>query len=336
MRRGRPRRRRAVDESRRRSTPDVGLDGSPSRRRRRALTARRRRRLAAERRGLPAIQVSRGRWAAAARSSARADRRRRRVIGTLAAKLDRRGSRPQASGSGSASWPSSPRCRRRSRAARVEEGEGLERGADAQVDLVGEAGPFDVGPGDLGVVGVELERGQLDRPRAGCGPWRSSSSRRGCRTRGSGCAPIARQQDLQQARLRRGDLDRRQPGGVASSLRGLEHRVRRRRRGGCRRRRRLLEGILAGRRGTRASCQRRGQLRPNSVPCYLSSVGPVGHVSPCRPTHGACGNPVFERETGAMKVRASVKPMCEKCKVIRRNGAVLVICQNPRHKQRQG
>jgi len=36
------------------------------------------------------------------------------------------------------------------------------------------------------------------------------------------------------------------------------------------------------------------------------------------------------------KVRASVKPMCEKCKIIRRGGAVLVICQNPRHKQRQG
>jgi large subunit ribosomal protein L36 len=46
---------------------------------------------------------------------------------------------------------------------------------------------------------------------------------------------------------------------------------------------------------------------------------------------------LYSREkTGAMKVRASVKPMCEKCKVIRRNGAVLVICQNPRHKQRQG
>jgi len=41
-------------------------------------------------------------------------------------------------------------------------------------------------------------------------------------------------------------------------------------------------------------------------------------------------------ERGAMKVRASVKPMCEKCKIIRRHGAVLVICQNPRHKQRQG
>jgi large subunit ribosomal protein L36 len=39
---------------------------------------------------------------------------------------------------------------------------------------------------------------------------------------------------------------------------------------------------------------------------------------------------------GIMKVRPSVKPMCEKCKVIRRHGAVLVICQNPRHKQRQG
>jgi large subunit ribosomal protein L36 len=37
-----------------------------------------------------------------------------------------------------------------------------------------------------------------------------------------------------------------------------------------------------------------------------------------------------------VKVRASVKPMCEKCKIIRRHGAVLVICSNPRHKQRQG
>jgi large subunit ribosomal protein L36 len=39
---------------------------------------------------------------------------------------------------------------------------------------------------------------------------------------------------------------------------------------------------------------------------------------------------------GIMKVRPSVKPMCEKCKIIRRNGRVLVICSNPRHKQRQG
>jgi len=38
-----------------------------------------------------------------------------------------------------------------------------------------------------------------------------------------------------------------------------------------------------------------------------------------------------------MKVRASVKRICEKCKIIRRNGRVRVICPaNPRHKQRQG
>jgi large subunit ribosomal protein L36 len=37
-----------------------------------------------------------------------------------------------------------------------------------------------------------------------------------------------------------------------------------------------------------------------------------------------------------MKVRASVKKICDKCKVIRRKGVVRVICDNPRHKQRQG
>ncbi|MBK5216281.1 MAG: 50S ribosomal protein L36 [Propionibacteriales bacterium] len=37
-----------------------------------------------------------------------------------------------------------------------------------------------------------------------------------------------------------------------------------------------------------------------------------------------------------MKVNPSVKKMCDKCKVIRRHGVVMVICENPRHKQRQG
>lgn len=38
-----------------------------------------------------------------------------------------------------------------------------------------------------------------------------------------------------------------------------------------------------------------------------------------------------------MKVRPSVKPMCDNCKVIKRNGSVMVICSaNPKHKQRQG
>lgn len=39
----------------------------------------------------------------------------------------------------------------------------------------------------------------------------------------------------------------------------------------------------------------------------------------------------------AMKVRASVKKICEHCKVVRRKGVIRVICsRNPRHKQRQG
>jgi large subunit ribosomal protein L36 len=37
-----------------------------------------------------------------------------------------------------------------------------------------------------------------------------------------------------------------------------------------------------------------------------------------------------------MKVKASVKPICDKCKVIRRFGVVRVICEVKKHKQRQG
>jgi large subunit ribosomal protein L36 len=37
-----------------------------------------------------------------------------------------------------------------------------------------------------------------------------------------------------------------------------------------------------------------------------------------------------------MKVRASVKKICDKCKVIHRHGVVRVICENSKHKQRQG
>jgi large subunit ribosomal protein L36 len=42
-------------------------------------------------------------------------------------------------------------------------------------------------------------------------------------------------------------------------------------------------------------------------------------------------------ESELMKVRASVKKICDKCSVIRRKGVVRVICSaNKRHKQRQG
>jgi len=41
-------------------------------------------------------------------------------------------------------------------------------------------------------------------------------------------------------------------------------------------------------------------------------------------------------ERAAMKVRASVRRVCDKCKIVRRRGVVRVVCSNPRHKQRQG
>jgi large subunit ribosomal protein L36 len=37
-----------------------------------------------------------------------------------------------------------------------------------------------------------------------------------------------------------------------------------------------------------------------------------------------------------MKVKPSVKKICNKCKIIKRKGHVMVICENPKHKQKQG
>ena len=44
----------------------------------------------------------------------------------------------------------------------------------------------------------------------------------------------------------------------------------------------------------------------------------------------------LQKEVFIMKVRPSVKPICEKCKIIKRKGKIMVICENPKHKQRQG
>ena len=59
-----------------------------------------------------------------------------------------------------------------------------------------------------------------------------------------------------------------------------------------------------------------------------------------RPHHLAqqelrASEPDLKEET-TMKVRPSVKPICEKCKVIKRKGHVMIICENPKHKQKQG
>jgi len=38
-----------------------------------------------------------------------------------------------------------------------------------------------------------------------------------------------------------------------------------------------------------------------------------------------------------MKIRSSVKRICEHCKIVRRRRKLFVICSaNPKHKQRQG
>ncbi|MDR1928727.1 MAG: 50S ribosomal protein L36 [Endomicrobium sp.] len=37
-----------------------------------------------------------------------------------------------------------------------------------------------------------------------------------------------------------------------------------------------------------------------------------------------------------MKVKASVKQICKKCKIVKRKGIIRVLCSDPRHKQRQG
>jgi len=63
-----------------------------------------------------------------------------------------------------------------------------------------------------------------------------------------------------------------------------------------------------------------------------------------RPTRVSGDSSLYQREpetntkerNDIMKVRPSVKKMCEKCKIIKRHGKIMVICENPKHKQRQG
>ena len=37
-----------------------------------------------------------------------------------------------------------------------------------------------------------------------------------------------------------------------------------------------------------------------------------------------------------MKVKASIRKICDRCKIIKRRGVLRVVCINPKHKQRQG
>ena len=70
-----------------------------------------------------------------------------------------------------------------------------------------------------------------------------------------------------------------------------------------------------------------GKMRMNFIRIYPGDKVTI-ELSPYDLTRG--------REGTTMKVRPSVKPICEKCKIIKRKGRVMVICENPKHKQKQG
>jgi large subunit ribosomal protein L36 len=69
-------------------------------------------------------------------------------------------------------------------------------------------------------------------------------------------------------------------------------------------------------------------------------LGIQGHarIGLWSPEHVPCstGFTLQQKKGITMKVRASVKKICDKCKVIHRRGVVRVICENAKHKQRQG
>ena len=71
-------------------------------------------------------------------------------------------------------------------------------------------------------------------------------------------------------------------------------------------------------------------MRPLVAPSLEKCSGP------CYKDKFVVSKAVCGKVIGIMKVRASVKRICENCKIVRRKGVVRVICTNPRHKQRQG
>jgi large subunit ribosomal protein L36 len=62
-------------------------------------------------------------------------------------------------------------------------------------------------------------------------------------------------------------------------------------------------------------------------PPALASLPPLRYIAKL----------ALNRPGETVKVRSSVKPICEHCKVVKRRGVTRIICKrNPKHKQRQG
>ena len=75
-----------------------------------------------------------------------------------------------------------------------------------------------------------------------------------------------------------------------------------------------------------------GKMRMHFIKILPGDVVKL-EISPYDLTRGRI---TYRNKQGIMKVRSSVKKICAKCKIIRRKGVVKVICENPKHKQRQG
>src|SRR5271157_2960118 len=106
----------------------------------------------------------------------------------------------------------------------------------------------------------------------------------------------------------------------------------------------LPEWIFRPRAGAEIESETIGRGPGIDASCQ-STLGPGCGSEPfgSRRPEGKGGRPGFpsrpaadlRKAVSAMKVRSSVKRICENCKIVRRAGKVYVICTNPRHKQRQ-
>ncbi|KAK6000227.1 hypothetical protein QM012_003859 [Aureobasidium pullulans] len=70
-----------------------------------------------------------------------------------------------------------------------------------------------------------------------------------------------------------------------------------------------------------------------------SLISRMSQMSLARPVASPTKSLVAFQQTRGMKVRSSVKKLCDGCKSVRRKGGkyVYIICsKNPKHKQRQG
>ncbi|KAI6153614.1 ribosomal protein L36-domain-containing protein [Pisolithus tinctorius] len=74
--------------------------------------------------------------------------------------------------------------------------------------------------------------------------------------------------------------------------------------------------------------------RPLLTRARAATLPGIGLPLPSTVTRVESAVPTFTR---GMKVRSSVKVMCDGCSIVIRKGRVYVVCsKNPKHKQRQG